>query len=38
VFRESKGLRFEATFQNAIRDPATMSNDVGSNESLSVSM
>ena len=36
VFRDSGGMRFEATFQNAIRDPATVTNDVGSNESLSV--
>lgn len=36
IFREGAGFRFEATFQNAIRDPATVYNDVGSNEPLSV--
>lgn len=36
VFRETGGVRFEATFQNAIRDPATVNNDVGSSEALSV--
>jgi hypothetical protein len=36
IFRESGGMRFEATFQNAIRDPATVVNEVGGNEALSV--